>query len=136
MKHAHTPGYIAVEGRSECHLQICQGVLHGGSASEGYHDSVVAPAHQAPRILLGLPEALRLSHPVQTESGVQTQCGAGCEGCALQLVSLSSTLGICLLTWGGRGLLPAVQLVLLSRGGLAGTSPGAALRPLQEEVSQ
>ncbi len=78
------------------YLQICQGVLHGGCPSEGHHDGVVAPANQAARVLLGLPEALRPSQLVQTQGSVHVQSGVCCEGRAFKL------------------LLPALLVLLLS----------------------
>ena len=74
------------------HLQVCQGILHGGGASERHHDCAAAPANEAARVLLSLPEALAVCHVVQAESGVQGQSGPGCEGCAFQLFLLGLLL--------------------------------------------
>ena len=68
------------------YLQICQGILHGGSPSEGHHNGAVAPANQAARVLLGLPEALRPGQLVQAQGSVHMQSGVCCEGGAFKLL--------------------------------------------------
>ena len=85
-------------------LHVCEGVSHGSSASEGYHNPAAAPPNQTLGVQLQLPEELALLQAIQAECCRQTQhsslqavlsvCVRGLQGNAGRLALAAAALGL------------------------------------------